>query len=51
MQKKKHAEDVKIKAQLHNEKMKEVLESSALQEQKKKEEYYKKQKEAEERKR
>lgn len=49
--KKKHAEDMKIKALVHNEKMKEVFESSALQEERKKEEYYKRQKEADERKR
>jgi hypothetical protein len=35
-QKKRHAEDMKVKAEMHSEKMKEVAESSTLQEERKK---------------
>lgn len=34
---------MKIKAEMHNEKLKEVIESSAQQEEKRKQEYYKRQ--------
>lgn len=37
---------MKIKSEMHNEKMKEVFESSAQQEERRKQEYHKKQREA-----